>query len=141
MKRISKLFSIAGGNLAFGGTIISIYLFSAAIFLLTDIHLTGILAPCKFYAITGFLCPGCGGTRCVDSLLHFNFVDAFIFNPMAALIFTAIMVLAVYSIINGLRRPYKPMKYTFRVWHVILFACGYLFFFIIRNVIWFDING
>ncbi len=51
---------------------------------------------CIGYILTGRLCPGCGGTRAFVNMLHFNFTDAFDFNPVVALfIFPAFMLLFV----------------------------------------------
>lgn len=32
----------------------------------------GVLPQCPFYAATGLHCPGCGGTRSAEALVHFN---------------------------------------------------------------------
>lgn len=37
---------------------------------------------CPFYELTGWLCPGCGSQRAIHALLHFNFSQAFKFNPL-----------------------------------------------------------
>jgi len=42
--------------------------------------------PCIFYEITGWKCPGCGMTRAVFSILHFNFKEAFYYNPFCYLL-------------------------------------------------------
>ena len=141
MKRIRSVFTTPSGNLIFGSAVILLYLAVSAVFCAFDLHVTGLTAPCRFYAATHFLCPGCGGTRCIDSLLHFRPFSAFVFNPMAVLVFAAVMALAVRCVINALRRPYKAISYNFRAWHVLLFAGLYLFFFLIRNFFRFNING
>lgn len=38
--------------------------------------------PCLFHVITGLYCPGCGAGRASYSILHFQFYDAFRYNPM-----------------------------------------------------------
>ncbi len=38
--------------------------------------------PCLFQATLGLPCPGCGMTRAIRSLLHFDFAAAFSFHPM-----------------------------------------------------------
>jgi hypothetical protein len=43
---------------------------------------TGFFPGCPFRAVTGFACPGCGGTRGMHSLLHGDVVGAFEFNPL-----------------------------------------------------------
>lgn len=40
-----------------------------------------IMPECFFLKITGFYCPGCGGTRAVISMLNGNFIRAFRYNP------------------------------------------------------------
>ncbi len=36
---------------------------------------------CRFLAVTGFYCPGCGCTRAVRSILHGHFLLSFLYNP------------------------------------------------------------
>ena len=38
--------------------------------------------PCLFHELTGYLCPGCGITRCFISILHGDFVKAFNYNKL-----------------------------------------------------------
>lgn len=37
---------------------------------------------CPFYALTGWLCPGCGGTRALHELLHLNLRGALHYNAL-----------------------------------------------------------
>jgi hypothetical protein len=39
------------------------------------------LPPCPFFALTGWLCPGCGSARAVHALLHGDLVGALRLNP------------------------------------------------------------
>ena len=41
-----------------------------------------LVPPCAFHKITGFYCPGCGGTRAVFSLARGEIVRSFIFHPI-----------------------------------------------------------
>lgn len=43
---------------------------------------SGFFPGCPFRALTGFTCPGCGGTRGLHCLLHGDVVAAFEFNPL-----------------------------------------------------------
>jgi len=40
---------------------------------------------CPFYAATHLLCPGCGGTRALYYLLHFNLAAAWHFNALVTI--------------------------------------------------------
>lgn len=48
--------------------------------------------PCLFHFLTGFYCPGCGGTRAVRLLLEGNLAGSFCYHP-----FVLYMVLAVLA--------------------------------------------
>lgn len=41
---------------------------------------------CAFHELTGWKCPGCGGTRAAHALLHGNFAEAWQQNPLAVLL-------------------------------------------------------
>lgn len=45
--------------------------------------------PCIFQLLTGFYCPGCGGTRAVQSLFRGRWLDSFLLHPFVP--FTAIV--------------------------------------------------
>ena len=38
--------------------------------------------PCIFHAFTGWPCPGCGATRALRALAHFDFGGALAMNPL-----------------------------------------------------------
>lgn len=46
-----------------------------------DIHFLKLLGPCVFHRLTGYYCPGCGGTRAVYALLAGKPVLSFIYHP------------------------------------------------------------
>ena len=37
---------------------------------------------CVVYRFTGFLCPGCGGTRALKALLHGHLLESFLYHPL-----------------------------------------------------------
>jgi hypothetical protein len=49
---------------------------------------------CIFHALTGWQCPGCGGTRALYHLLHLNFGQAMHYNALVTL--AAPVVLAYF---------------------------------------------
>lgn len=62
-----------------------ICLATAAIYLLVihyaDIPLLKAATPCVLHQLTGYYCPGCGGTRAVSALLHGHLLRAFVYHP------------------------------------------------------------
>ncbi len=43
---------------------------------------TKLMMPCIFHSVTGFYCPGCGGTRAVSALLHGRIAASFVCHPL-----------------------------------------------------------
>ncbi len=48
--------------------------------------------PCPVHSLTGFYCPGCGGTRAFLSLIHGHVIVSFIQNPMTIYIIAAFII-------------------------------------------------
>jgi hypothetical protein len=59
-------------------------MFPAAAFLCRYLqrHAQMLAVPCLFHALTGYYCPGCGGTRAVEALLHGQLLRAFAYHPL-----------------------------------------------------------
>ncbi|WP_435886425.1 DUF2752 domain-containing protein [Streptomyces hirsutus] len=89
----------------------------------TDPHEPGHLLPqCPLRAVTGLLCPACGGTRMVYDLMHGQFAAAWLDNR--ALLLAAPFALALWGrwTMEGLRgRAWAP-RIAPRVQAVILVA-------------------
>lgn len=67
------------------GWIFFITVASAVIFkkiFLPDFHITEVMRPCVFYTVTGYYCPGCGGTRSVVALLSGHILVSVVDYPM-----------------------------------------------------------
>ncbi len=50
---------------------------------------------CPVYACTGFLCPGCGITRCLAALARGDLHQAMKFNPLVVLLLPLLVVYVV----------------------------------------------
>lgn len=51
-------------------------IFGLVIFRFLLPFLKGALPQCPFFTFTGFHCPGCGGTRSAEALVHFEIAEA-----------------------------------------------------------------
>lgn len=47
-----------------------------------DLQLTNMMPPCLFHKMTGYYCPGCGGTRAVQLLFKGQLVRSFWYHPV-----------------------------------------------------------
>ena len=65
--------------------------------------MNGFTIPCIFRRLTGLLCPGCGNTRAVISLLKFDFIKALKFNPLFPIQFGYIGFIYIVSSINYIK--------------------------------------
>ncbi len=97
---------------------------------------SGIFLSCPFRALTGFTCPGCGGTRGLHHLLHGDPIAAFQLNPL----FVVALPFLLYALIRYSdsvirQRPLTPNQLKPKyIW--ILFVTV-LSFWIFRNTPWY----
>ncbi len=89
-------------------------------------------APCIFNRITGYYCPGCGGTRSVIAFLHGHFIQSFIYHPLVP--YTAFACL--FLLINKIRslKTDKPVKQPYTAILVIALIIVIVNF-IVKNVL------
>ncbi|MEG1623170.1 MAG: DUF2752 domain-containing protein [Alistipes sp.] len=52
----------------------------------------GVDIGCPFKAITGLPCPGCGGMRSLDALLHGHWMQALTINPLSVALIMALLL-------------------------------------------------
>lgn len=88
---------------------------------------------CPIYLFTGFLCPGCGGTRSLKYLLKFDFWSSLRCNPSVIIIIISAVVYYVQILINtfGYKKKIIPGNKIF----YILITGIIMSFYIIRNFI------
>ena len=58
---------------------------------------------CPIRAFTGWRCPGCGSTRALSALLSGRLADALHYNPLAAILWPVLAVLALSELYPALR--------------------------------------
>jgi hypothetical protein len=89
---------------------------------------------CRFHAMTGLNCPGCGATRATHELLHGRLAAAWHYNALWVLS----LPLVVYASISELRtlaghRP-LPGDLSRRIWFWISLSAAGMVFFVVRNL-------
>lgn len=75
-KTIEDNFYFTGGMLFLINAAIA-----AALLLCPELRRLVKIPPCLFHLITGYYCPGCGGTRAVRALLHGNILRSLYYHP------------------------------------------------------------
>lgn len=96
---------------------------------------SGTMSECGFLKFTGWHCPGCGGTRCAQSILNLRWADAMGYNPMLMTGFLVFIGGSAYLIIRmtllGKPAPHmpniRPRWIGFGVGAIVLFT-------ILRNI-------
>ena len=105
------------------------------VFLFLNSNMPGFLKfrGCYFYQITGFYCPGCGGTRAVIALFQGKIVQSFLYHPLV--LYTAGVYL-VFMITQTLERlhVFKIKGIKFRPIYLYLAIIILLFHFIFENL-------
>lgn len=91
------------------------------------------LPGCPLYALTGLYCPGCGSTRCLYSLVHFDLPGAMAMNPLLVVSLPFLLLMLLHM--AGLRpRALDPLMRVLAApmfWLVLL--VGYA---VLRNLPW-----
>jgi hypothetical protein len=90
---------------------------------------------CSVKALTGFNCPGCGGTRCAQNILSGDWLAALSYNPLLMSGFVVAMMFFSYLIIRitilGRTPPRLPEISASWIW---LGLTGIVLFTILRNL-------
>lgn len=87
---------------------------------------------CPIHRLTGFDCPGCGGTRMVKAILRLDFESAFLFNPYMFMTLPIMTVAMTCEVIRYILKG-KINEHLDDV--LIVYAIFTLTFGIIRNII------
>lgn len=87
---------------------------------------------CVFHALTGWQCPGCGGTRALDQLLHLHVGQALHYNALVTLLAPAALAWFVFWYASMVFRGQSPTLRISRPVAVCLYLVV-LFFAAARN--------
>jgi len=94
--------------------------------------ITGRFLPCWFNLVTGYLCPGCGGTRSFFSLMEGDIVSSFKYNAFVPIMLMFAIVVYVRMFIKVvLERDINVFPKDDRFVYVPLVL--FLIYFVVRN--------
>lgn len=91
--------------------------------------------PCGFRAITGFYCPGCGGTRAVYAILHGKFLSSLYCHPA---VLPALIFYVVFMGSHTVEKIFHPRNFhglKYRHLYTFLIVGLLLFNFVMKNVL------
>ena len=89
--------------------------------------------PCPIRLFTGFYCPGCGGTRCAEALVHFDIPLALRQNALAVAAGVVVMLFWAESVFRLAGKKIKLVPAS--KWFYAVFAGTALVYIIARNLI------
>jgi len=93
------------------------------------------VAECGVRNLTGFHCPGCGGTRCAESIIGGDWISAMAYNPLLMSGFLIFMSVSLYLIVRitilGKPSPRIPNIQSKWIW---LGVAGIALFTVLRNI-------
>lgn len=113
------------------GVQISIISFVVWLYIILNTNMIKFIPECIFYKKIGFICPACGGTRFMISLLKFDLIEAFYFHPVFFLLIAYLTILNISYIINTI---FNKKICLFRWWHIVFWGMLLLIFTIFRNM-------
>lgn len=88
---------------------------------------------CTFHKLTGLDCPGCGGLRAAHQLLHGDFHQAFLLNPLLVLLAPLGLWLGVVAAVRAITGRQLPNPLGRPAWLWTLAAVCVLFS-VVRNL-------
>lgn len=73
--------------------------------------------PCMLYRVLGLYCPGCGGTRAVDALLHGHIFESLWYHP---LVLYTIVIFGGFMLTQTFERLHiwRIKGWKFHEWHL-----------------------
>ena len=96
-----------------------------------------VLPPCPIHALTGLFCPGCGATRALHALAHFDLAGAMAMNPLLVLCLPPLAVLTAYGagLLPAVLLPLARQLCRPLAWGIVLGAYA-----VARNLPWAPFN-
>ena len=113
---------------------ISIIVFITIMFLFVN---SNFIPHCFWQENFNLICPGCGSTRCVISLINGDFLQSFTYNPFLFVLIVYVFLLNLLYIINTiLDKKYLKIFYP-KWWYIVIYFSLWVIYTIILNVFYF----
>lgn len=114
---------------------ISILLFIIALFIFVNSKYVNLTPKCFWKENYGIICPGCGATRCITSLLHGDLISSFKFNPFLFILVIYLIILdIVYTINTFFNADILKILYP-KWWYVAIYGILWGGYTIILNIL------
>lgn len=83
-----------------GWVAIIIFIVMVVVLHVVQFDFLNLVPPCGFRFVTGYYCPGCGGTRAVRALLQGRLLTSFLYHPF---VLYCVVIAGVFMISNTLQ--------------------------------------
>lgn len=94
------------------------------------------LTKCYIREKTHLLCPGCGGTRCIQSLFRGDIISAFKYHPIVTLVVIYLLICNMVYLINRKRKDKKILTWIYpKYYYTVILAIILVVFTILRNIL------
>lgn len=94
--------------------------------------------PCPIYQLTGLYCSGCGASRALRSVLHFDFYQAIRYNAVFVLVLPFIAVYFSAIAISFIKSGKDAVSGKIPLWPIWIFVAIAVTYGILRNIPFFD---
>lgn len=114
--------------------VVGILFFIGGLFLLHLLGLDWIAqgAPCTILRLTGWYCPGCGGTRAVKALLYGRLFASFLYHPAVPYLAAWTATFLIWQSVHYLSRG-RIRSFRYQNWQMWIAAGLFLLNFLIKN--------
>ena len=104
-------------------------------FIINCKYITGV-SQCYIFQNTGILCPSCGGTRCIQSLLQGDIVSSFHYNFVITFVAIYLVILNIVYLINRNKdEEKKVLTWIYpKYWYTIVLAVILIIYTVLRNL-------
>lgn len=79
---------------------IAFILFMGVVLNAANFDFLAFVPPCGFRYVTGYYCPGCGGTRAVRALLQGKLITSFLYHPF---VLYCVFIMMVFMVTNTIQ--------------------------------------